>query len=691
MNKLLILLTCLFLIGPALAVDWSPQGNITLKNRYYIKNWPVANCTGTDVVHGIFANGTWNCQAPSAEIGDIEGINTLGDYLLGGCASGTCNLTVNETYLNSTINAEDDDTTYTAGTGISLAGTIFSANLTYLNTQYLQLADSFGGEVTGTYDNIVLGHDALDDQYIELGDNFGGDVSGTYSAIIVADDSHNHSCENITGASSNLCTITDTDTQLTEEQVEDFVGGMLGGTETHISVTYQDASNDIDFVVSDDWWDANADISSDEISESKIDFDTSCGAGNHLFISGDNLDCEADDDTTYSAGDYLTLVGTTFAVNETELNATINAEDDDTQLSDEQVQDKAGAMWSGNTETRATVTYQDGDGTIDIVVDDMNDDDPEAGDVHWTDLTDDGTFTDTKYCTYDSGNSRIDCDSGAGTYYNGTGLNLNGSNYFSILLAYALPQSCNDGEIAEYNTTSGGWDCAVDNSAASGMASWVLAALGVGGSEAITDGEIVTLGSGNSYLDMSRSTNNINYTLNETVLNATIDDRDSDTTYTAGDAITLDGTEFDFDGGASPAGELGGTWASPTVDSGIHDDEYIELGDSFGGEVSGTYDNIVLDHDALDDQYYDSEGDLTALLDDNYEGQLDNEAGLYAALSDVSLFLEDLIDDTTPQLGGNLDANGNDIEVDADNKVCLNGNTCTKYIYYNGSNVIIQG
>lgn len=39
---------------------------------------------------------------------------------------------------------------------------------------------------------------------------------------------------------------------LTEEEVEDFVGGMLGGTETLITVTYQDASNDIDFVVDND-------------------------------------------------------------------------------------------------------------------------------------------------------------------------------------------------------------------------------------------------------------------------------------------------------------------------------------------------------------------------------------------------------------------------------------------------------
>ena len=38
-----------------------------------------------------------------------------------------------------------------------------------------------------------------------------------------------------------------------------------------------------------------------------------------------------------------------------------------TQLSDEQVQDIVGAMFSGNTETNITATYQDSDGTIDLV------------------------------------------------------------------------------------------------------------------------------------------------------------------------------------------------------------------------------------------------------------------------------------------------------------------------------------
>ena len=44
-------------------------------------------------------------------------------------------------------------------------------------------------------------------------------------------------------------TSTDTNTQLSTEQVQDIVGGMLGGTETGITVTYQDGTGDIDFVV----------------------------------------------------------------------------------------------------------------------------------------------------------------------------------------------------------------------------------------------------------------------------------------------------------------------------------------------------------------------------------------------------------------------------------------------------------
>lgn len=91
-----------------------------------------------------------------------------------------------------------------------------------------------------------------------------------------------------------------------------------------------------------------------------IDWTTDQGAVN---INSSNY---TDTNTTYSAGTGMSLDGTTF-------NCTVVDTDTDTQLTDEQVQDKTGAMWTGNTETRATVTYQDDDGTIDVVVDDMND------------------------------------------------------------------------------------------------------------------------------------------------------------------------------------------------------------------------------------------------------------------------------------------------------------------------------
>ena len=51
---------------------------------------------------------------------------------------------------------------------------------------------------------------------------------------------------------------------------------------------------------------------------------------------------------------------------------TITSPNDNTQLTTEEVQDIVGAMFTNNTETRISADYQDSDGTIDLVVDDMN-------------------------------------------------------------------------------------------------------------------------------------------------------------------------------------------------------------------------------------------------------------------------------------------------------------------------------
>tara|TARA_B100001250_G_scaffold239429_1_gene205744 strand:- start:955 stop:2484 length:1530 start_codon:yes stop_codon:yes gene_type:complete len=110
-----------------------------------------------------------------------------------------------------------------------------------------------------------------------------------------------------------------TNTQLTQEQVEDFVGGMLDGTETFITVTYDDTDGNIDFVVP----------VKDE----------------------DNM---ASDSATHLA-----------------TQQSIKAYVDDVAQTSEEIADIVGAMFTSNTETRISATYQDGDNTIDLVVDDM--------------------------------------------------------------------------------------------------------------------------------------------------------------------------------------------------------------------------------------------------------------------------------------------------------------------------------
>lgn len=58
-------------------------------------------------------------------------------------------------------------------------------------------------------------------------------------------------------------------------------------------------------------------IPNNSVDEADINFTTACAAGNHYYLSGNDLACEADDDTTYTAaGTLLDLTGGAFSVNE---------------------------------------------------------------------------------------------------------------------------------------------------------------------------------------------------------------------------------------------------------------------------------------------------------------------------------------------------------------------------------------
>jgi len=159
---------------------------------------------------------------------------------------------------------------------------------------------------------------------------------------------------------------------LTEEQVEDFVGGMLtGNTETGITVTYQDSDGTIDFVVA---------------TQSDNNFTTT------LLNKLNGIEASATADQTKSDIDALGIAASTAATLATARtiagvsfdgsanislnnNAITNGAGYITAtLTNEQVQDIVGGMVTGNTETGITVTYQDSDGTIDFVVGTLNQD-----------------------------------------------------------------------------------------------------------------------------------------------------------------------------------------------------------------------------------------------------------------------------------------------------------------------------
>ena len=221
---------------------------------------------------------------------------------------------------------------------------------------------------------------------------------------------------------SNLTFTTNTNTQLTQEQVEDHVGGMLDGTETFIDVSYDDTNGNIDFVVP-----------------------------------------VKDEDNMLS--DSATHLATQQSIKAYVDSSVIAA------LTTEQVQDIVGAMFSSNTETRISATYQDTDGTIDLVVNDMtaNDNDDvsnanlltalaalqstsgaadenivigtDSGDtiVITGNLQVSGTTTTVNSTTVDLNDHNITLDSGNSTtaVVNGAGITLDGGSGSDATITYS--------------------------------------------------------------------------------------------------------------------------------------------------------------------------------------------------------------------------------------------------------------
>ena len=216
----------------------------------------------------VAAGGGYTNAAPSGEGNLIQNLGTVtnvdatnggGEVMGAGRSAATPNLNNGNIFIGD---ASNQATTASLSTSVSNAG---FATTTYVDTAVADLVDSapaaldtlnelaaalgddanfsttvtnsialkqdastalttsttFGGDVSGTYDAIVIADDshnhvisnvdglqtALDAKQnastaLTTSTTFGGDVSGTYNAIVVANDSHTHSFNNLTGKTS---------------------------------------------------------------------------------------------------------------------------------------------------------------------------------------------------------------------------------------------------------------------------------------------------------------------------------------------------------------------------------------------------------------------------------------------------------------------------------------------------------
>lgn len=85
--KVMVFLAVFLIVLSAIviAVEFSPQGNINMKNRYNLTNTTMGNCS-TGIVKGLDASGAWVCQSESW-------INESGDSWSGNMNASGYNIT----------------------------------------------------------------------------------------------------------------------------------------------------------------------------------------------------------------------------------------------------------------------------------------------------------------------------------------------------------------------------------------------------------------------------------------------------------------------------------------------------------------------------------------------------------------------------------------------------------------------
>ena len=159
------------------------------------------------------------------------------------------------------------------------------------------------------------------------------------------------------------------------EYIADTIGSMVGSnTETGITVTYEDGDNTLDFVIGT----LNQDTTGNAATFTATANNSTDETVYPVFVDGATGSQGAETDTgfTYNPSSGNLVIGGSLTAasldisGNTDIDGTLEADAytvNGTNL-DEYIEDTVGAMLSSNTETGITVTYEDGDSTIDFAL-----------------------------------------------------------------------------------------------------------------------------------------------------------------------------------------------------------------------------------------------------------------------------------------------------------------------------------
>jgi len=364
-----------------------------------------------------------NTLTINGQVGDVTGV-TAGNGLSGGGSSGDVTVTLDLNELTAAavdlgndsvalIDASDSNTpkkesladiaTAQAGTGISATSGVFatdsiahfdtddlgegSSNL-YHTTARARAAISAGGDLSYNSSTGVISftNDAGDIESVAAGDGLSG--GGTSGALTLALDLNELTAATVDVANDLVPIIDAGDSSSKKESIADIVTGIAGdglaASSGVLAVGVDDSSieTDSDALRVKASGVTNAmlagSIANSKLANSSITIAGSATALGGTVLANTDALSEGSSNLYYTDERVADKIGaimsgsgsTTVTYDDAADTITISS----TGKTTEEIQDIAGAMFTGNTETGITATYEDGDGTIDLVVGTLNQD-----------------------------------------------------------------------------------------------------------------------------------------------------------------------------------------------------------------------------------------------------------------------------------------------------------------------------